>query len=74
MSLADWTGAGVGEGVTLTNLYAREAPDTSAPAITLWETGITLLLWHVHDNWLFVSDLPCAIFGWSSGAYIRRTL
>lgn len=74
MSLADWTGAGIGEGVTLAPLYARAQPSTDAPAITLWESGITLLLWHAFDNWLFVSDLPCAIFGWSSGAYIRRTL
>jgi hypothetical protein len=72
--LAGWTGAGIGEGVALTNLYAREQPSTDARAITLWESGTTLLLWHASGLWYWCSDLSCRLFGWSSGAYIRRTL
>ena len=72
--LDGWFVGGIGEGVTLTNLYAREAPSTDAPAVTLWETGVTLLLWHASGLWYYVSDLACKTFGWSSGAYIRRTL
>lgn len=72
--LADWTGAGIGEGVTTANLNARKDPDISAPAVTLWQTGTTLLLWHVASGWYWVSDLACRVFGWSHGGYIRRTL
>ena len=73
-ALDDWTGAGIGEGVTLANLFAREQPDAGAPVVTLWASGATLLLWHAVTGWYWCSDLACRVFGWSSGAYIRRTL
>lgn len=72
--LDGWTGAGIGEGVTLTNLFAREEPDAGAPAVTLWESGATLLLWHASGLWYWCSDMACKRFGWSSGTYIKRTL
>lgn len=72
--LDDWTGAGIGEGVTLAPLNARTQPSTDAPAVTTWAANITLLLWHAANGWWWCSDLACSVFGWSSGGYIRRTL
>jgi hypothetical protein len=72
--LDSWTGAGIGEGVTLAALYAREQPDTDAQPIALWESGTTLLLWHASGLWYWCSDLACKVFGWSHGGYIKRTL
>jgi hypothetical protein len=74
MSLAGWTGAGIGEGVTTSPLYARTQPSTDAPTVTLWAQDSTLLLWHADNGWYYVSDLACKIFGWSSASYIKRTL
>ena len=73
-ALDSWTGSGIGEGVTLAPLYAREQPDTDAPTVTLWANGVTLLLWHAVTGWYWCSDLACRLFGWSSGGFIRRTL
>ena len=60
-ALDDWTGAGIGEGVTLANLFAREQPDAGAPVVTLWASGATLLLWHAVTGlgWLGGTDHAC---------------
>lgn len=72
--LDSWTGAGLGEGVTTSPLYARTAPDFTATQRTLWPKDTPLLLWHAAGNWYYVSDVACTIFGWSHGSYITRTL
>jgi hypothetical protein len=74
VSLAGWTGAGIGEGVTTAPLYARVGPEFAAEKVVLWPTTTTLLLWHAVGGWYYVSDLACKTFGWSSMAFIRRTL
>ena len=72
--LDSWEGCHIGEGVTAAPLYARTQPSTDAPSVTLWDAGATLLLWHAAGGWYWCSDLACQRFGWSSGAFIRRTL
>jgi len=72
--LADWTGAGIGEGVTITGLHARTQPDMAAASLTVWPLGDTVLLWHLFEGWYWCSDLACKVFGWSFAGYIRRTL
>ena len=72
--LADWTGEGIGEGVTTAPLYAREQPSTDAPSVVLWDQGEPLLLWARCGDWLLVSSLKRIWgIGWSSAAFIERT-
>jgi hypothetical protein len=74
--LANWTGAGIGEGVTTSPLYAREQPEINARAVALWQMAETLLIWAEFGGWYMVSSLlrRAEPVGWSSAAYIRRTL
>ena len=74
--LADWTGAGIGEGVTTSPLYARAQPEINAPSVALWQMAETLLLWAEFEGWYLASSLlrRAEPVGWSSAAYIRRTL
>lgn len=74
--LAEWTGAGIGEGVATSPLYARKQPDINSPSVALWHDAETLLLWAESGGWYLVSSLArrSEPVGWSSAAYIRRTL